>query len=96
MTTTLESCGDFSQHVSIELSKHKDILFLGHEIGEAVAAEGALKMKELTYLHCQSFNLMNIANNFFSFVKIRNSAVPCIFVILEEQREQAMFMMTKL
>jgi len=33
-------------------AKSKEVLFLGDGLGEAVANEGSLKMKELTYLHC--------------------------------------------
>lgn len=39
-------------HVSRTLSKSKAVLFLGEGLAQAVANEGALKMKELTYLHC--------------------------------------------
>ena len=32
-------------------------MFLGEDLGEAVASEGSLKMKELTYIHCQTFSI---------------------------------------
>ena len=57
-------------------------MFLGQGISEAVAQEGCLKMKELTYLHCQCFSISNIANNFFNYVKL-NPGMPAIFVVLD-------------
>jgi hypothetical protein len=52
-------------------------------------------MKELTYLHCQCFNLANAANHFYSFAKSSRSRVPCVFVILEEYKSSAISMLQK-
>ena len=47
-------------------------------------------MKELTYLHCQSFSITNIANNFFNYVQ-NNPGMPAIYVILDsDQRDKQM------
>jgi glutamine---fructose-6-phosphate transaminase (isomerizing) len=86
MKLVLENCTKFSLYVSQEISKYKDVIFLGQGLGEAVSGEGALKMKELTYLHCQCFNLANAANHFYSFAKSSHNRVPCVFVILEEYK----------
>lgn len=52
MKATLDTCNPFSFAMAQQLKLSKGILFLGQGMGEAVAAEGCLKMKELTYLHC--------------------------------------------
>jgi glucosamine--fructose-6-phosphate aminotransferase (isomerizing) len=52
MQTVIETCNPFSMHVAKFLAKGKEVMFLGEGLGEAVANEGSLKMKELTYLHC--------------------------------------------
>lgn len=52
MSLVLDTCNYFSEHVSAYLAKSSEIMFLGEGLGEAVANEGSLKMKELTYLHC--------------------------------------------
>lgn len=52
MQTVIETCNPFSMHVAKYLAKGKEVMFLGEGLGEAVANEGSLKMKELTYLHC--------------------------------------------
>ena len=47
-----------------------------------MASEGCLKMKELTYLHCQSFSISNIANNFYNYVQ-NNPGMPSIWIVLD-------------
>lgn len=44
-------------------------------------------MKELTYLHCQSLNLGNISNNFFTYLK-KHPKTPVIFIILDCQKKK--------
>ena len=58
------------------------MIFLGEGVAEAVANEGSLKMKELTYLHCQAFSVLNISNSFVGFLVAQKEPVPCIFVVL--------------
>jgi glucosamine 6-phosphate synthetase-like amidotransferase/phosphosugar isomerase protein len=69
------------------LKPHKHLFLLGSGLAEVAAKEGALKIKELTYLHCQALNLSaNISNGFYSFLKAHPS--PMIFVILEKSKVQ--------
>jgi len=82
MRLTLGTCNEFSLKMAKQLCKYQHIMFLGEGLGEAVAAEGALKMKELTYLHCHTFSLREIANSFFSYAKM-HVGTPAIFVVLE-------------
>lgn len=70
-------------------------MFLGEGVGEAVAQEGSLKMKELTYLHCQCFSILNISNNFFGYISSK-SAVPCIFIVLHDSKASTINLMKKL
>ena len=87
---TLDSCNPFSLAMAQQLKLSKGILFLGQGISEAVAAEGCLKMKELTYLHCQSFSITNIANNFYNYVQ-SNPGMPAIYIVLDsDQRDKHM------
>lgn len=57
-------------------------MFLGQGIAEAVAQEGCLKMKELTYLHCQCFSVSSISNNLFNYCKM-HPGTPAIFVVID-------------
>ena len=52
MEKALNTINDFSQAVAQRFKGTKDVLFVGQDMAEAVAQEGSLKMKELTYLHC--------------------------------------------
>ena len=38
-----------------ELARYKDFLFLGRGIHFPIALEGALKLKELSYLHAEGY-----------------------------------------
>ena len=57
-------------------------MFLGQGLAEAVAQEGCLKMKELTYLHCQCFAMNNVVNSLYNYLVI-NPATAAIFVVLD-------------
>ena len=54
----------------------------GTDLTESIAKEGALKMKELTYLHCQSLRLDNIGNNFYGYLT-KNPNTHIIFLVLD-------------
>ena len=82
MERTLQGCVDFSMRTAEHLKTAKGIMFLGQGIAEAVAQEGCLKMKELTYLHCQCFSISNVANNLLNYARV-NPGMPAIFVILD-------------
>ncbi|VVB58529.1 Glutamine--fructose-6-phosphate aminotransferase [isomerizing] [Candidatus Anstonella stagnisolia] len=41
--------------ISAELSKHEDFFFIGRGAAHPVAMEGALKLKEITYLHAEAY-----------------------------------------
>ena len=43
------------QPVSHELSKARDVLYLGRGLSYPVAMEGALKLKELSYIHAEGY-----------------------------------------
>ena len=75
------------------LKDKRHIFFCGHGIASCVASEGALKMKELTYLHCQSITLYDLSNNFYTYFK-REKNSPIIFIILDKQADKAHMMDT--
>jgi glucosamine--fructose-6-phosphate aminotransferase (isomerizing) len=47
--------GDQMRKLATELAGSKSILFLGRHVGYPVALEGALKLKELAYIHAEGF-----------------------------------------
>ena len=52
MKATLENINDKAGEIAKQLKGARHIFFCGTGISEYVAREGALKMKEMTYLHC--------------------------------------------
>jgi len=89
LQTALDNSVDFSKYAVDRLLKgHKHLYLLGSGLGDIAAKEGALKIKELTYLHCQAINLANISNGgFFNYIK--SHSTPMIFVILEKNSSQS-------
>ena len=57
-------------------------MLFGEGLGEAVACEGALKMKELTYIHCQAISVTDLSSSFISFAKL-SPKTAAIFVVLD-------------
>ncbi len=49
---TLENINEKSIQIAQEIKGYRHIFFCGQGLAECIAKEGALKMKELTYLHC--------------------------------------------
>ena len=66
---TLDSVNDKSIEISEQLKDKRHIFFMGQGLAECIAKEGALKMKELTYLHCQQIKLNDLGNSFYCYLK---------------------------
>jgi glucosamine--fructose-6-phosphate aminotransferase (isomerizing) len=52
--TVIESLGEARQ-LGKEFANSKSVLFLGRNVGFPIAMEGALKLKELAYIHAEGF-----------------------------------------
>ena len=87
---TLENVNDKSLFIAKQLKGARHIFFCGIGISEFVAREGALKMKEMTYLHCQNIQLHSIGNNFFTYL-VKNPQTPVIFIILDSQKNKTQY-----
>jgi glucosamine--fructose-6-phosphate aminotransferase (isomerizing) len=83
----LEDCVHFSKKVAKEIKHSKHIFLISNGIGEIVAKEGALKIKELTYTHCQSLNMNNCSNHFFNYLK-KHPETPVIFIVLDDKHKE--------
>jgi glucosamine--fructose-6-phosphate aminotransferase (isomerizing) len=59
----------FAKACAQKLKDQSHIFLLGLGFGECTAREGSLKLKELTYKHCQAYSITNVANGFFSYCK---------------------------
>lgn len=83
---TLDTCLDFSKHaVATVLADFKHLFLLGSGLAEIAAKEGCLKIKELTYMHCQTLRLSggSIANSNYNYLKANAAKTPLIFLVLD-------------
>jgi glucosamine--fructose-6-phosphate aminotransferase (isomerizing) len=90
MKATLENINDKSGEIAKQLKGARHIFFCGTGISEYVAREGALKMKEMTYLHCQNIQLHSIGNNFFTYL-VKHPRTPVIFIVLDSQKNKSQY-----
>ena len=60
---------------------------LGIGLGECIAKEGSLKLKELTYKHCQAYSLSNASNGYVNYAK-SHEGTPTFFVLLNDQYKE--------
>ncbi|MBO3760295.1 glutamine--fructose-6-phosphate transaminase (isomerizing) [Ciceribacter sp. L1K22] len=55
MSTVLNQIQEPIEHLSRELSKFKHVLYLGRGTSYPLALEGALKLKEISYIHAEGY-----------------------------------------
>jgi glucosamine--fructose-6-phosphate aminotransferase (isomerizing) len=60
------------------LSKHSSVLYLGRGFQCPAAMEGALKLKEISYIHAEGFSSGNLKHGPLALV---NEATPSVFVL---------------
>ena len=68
MKIVLEKCGIWSRNTVKQIKNTKHIFLLGMGLGQVIAKEGALKIKELTYSHCQCMQITGVSNHFYNYV----------------------------
>jgi glucosamine--fructose-6-phosphate aminotransferase (isomerizing) len=49
------STGDQCRHFARQLYKYKDFIYVGRDIDYPIALEGALKLKEISYIHAEGY-----------------------------------------
>jgi len=64
--------------VSETLSKYDNIFVIGKNQSEAIALEGALKIKEITYIHCEGYSASMLKHGPFSLL---SENTPVIIII---------------
>jgi glucosamine--fructose-6-phosphate aminotransferase (isomerizing) len=82
-----EDCLEWSKQVSEVCKQYKHMYLLSTGLGEVAAKEGTLKIKELTYMHCQCFSINSVSNQYFNYVK-QNEGTPTIFVVLDDEYKE--------
>lgn len=64
------------------LSNHNSIFILGKDLGEPIAYEGALKIKEIAYLHAEGYPGGSLKHGPFALIE---KGTPVILIILDDQ-----------
>jgi len=67
---------------------------LGLGLGLTIAKEGSLKLKELTYKHCQAYGMDNCCNGYYNYARA-NKDTPTFVIILEDEHKEKSLMYLK-
>lgn len=62
-------------------AKYKDILYLGRGLNYPVALEGALKLKEISYIHAEGYSAAEIKHGPIALI---NDETPSIFLVPDD------------
>ncbi|MBI3232343.1 MAG: glutamine--fructose-6-phosphate transaminase (isomerizing) [Candidatus Doudnabacteria bacterium] len=68
-------------------AKHQNILFLGRGVNYPVALEGALKLKEISYIHCEGFAGGELKHGPLALV---SKEVPVVAILTQNQLYEKM------
>ena len=77
--------GEQVRELARELSTKKSILFLGRHVGYPVALEGALKLKELAYIHAEGFSAGELKHGPIALIE---EGLPVFVVVPPKGRDQ--------
>ncbi|NRQ49748.1 glutamine--fructose-6-phosphate transaminase (isomerizing) [Aeromicrobium stalagmiti] len=77
--------GDQMRKLAAELSGSRSILFLGRHVGYPVALEGALKLKELAYIHAEGFAAGELKHGPIAVIE---EGLPVFVVVPPKGRDQ--------
>ncbi|MGA8986595.1 glutamine--fructose-6-phosphate transaminase (isomerizing) [Aeromicrobium sp.] len=77
--------GDQVRKMAAELSGSRSILFLGRHAGYPVALEGALKLKELAYIHAEGFAAGELKHGPIALIE---EGLPVFVVVPPKGRDQ--------
>ena len=83
-----QQVGDRSKEIAKILSKKEHCFILGKGLGEPIAREGALKIKEISYLHAEAYSGGALKHGPFALIEGeggKNGPTPIIFIILDDE-----------
>jgi len=77
--------GEQVRKLAADLADSRSILFLGRHVGYPVALEGALKLKELAYIHAEGFAAGELKHGPIALIE---EGVPVFIVVPPKARDQ--------
>ncbi len=70
------------EHVAHDLSKAKDVIYLGRGVSYPLALEGALKLKEISYIHAEGYAAGELKHGPIALI---DEAVPVVVVAPDDE-----------
>jgi glucosamine--fructose-6-phosphate aminotransferase (isomerizing) len=65
----------------------QNFLFLGRGTGYAVAVEGALKLKEISYIHAEGYQASEMKHSLIALVEPN---LPAVFIAMRDEMYDSM------
>ena len=75
---TLLACAPHCEQIATEFHKVDDFLFLGRAIHYPVALDGALKLKEVSYVHAEAYQAAELKHGPLALI---NSSMPSVVIV---------------
>ena len=82
--TTLDIVSDGVQELATKLSNVKSMFLLGKGFDHGIAMEASLKIKEICYIHCESYSLGTLKHGPFALLE---QSMPVILIHTQQQFE---------
>ncbi|RME77490.1 glutamine--fructose-6-phosphate transaminase (isomerizing) [Candidatus Woesearchaeota archaeon] len=73
------------ENIAKEYAHASDFLFLGRDIHYPVALEGALKLKEISYIHAEGYPAAEMKHGPIALI---DESMPCVFIVTEDNLAQ--------
>lgn len=69
------------KEIAKELAKHNDIFFIGRKVDYALAEEGSLKLKEVSYTHSEAYQAGELKHGTISLIE---EGTPVVAIVTDE------------
>jgi glucosamine--fructose-6-phosphate aminotransferase (isomerizing) len=78
---TILAAGRAIRELAVRYCRYKDFLFLGRGINYPVALEGALKLKEISYIHAEGYSAAELKHGPIALI---GEETPCLFLVPDD------------
>jgi len=84
---TINKTDEHAKKIATELSQKTNAYFIGRGAGAVIAKEGALKLKEVAYIHAEAYEAGELKHGAIALIE---ENFPVIGVIMSEEEKDAM------
>ncbi len=77
------STANYIKHIALKYKDTTNFLFLGRGTGWPIAMEGALKLKEVSYIHAEGYDAAEMKHGPIALI---DENMPCLFIALKGRR----------